>query len=75
MISKENFFEEQYIVHQFTKVIRSKRYLFSKNLDEIKHSDYPELFDIDQQMMKDLLGTISKEKRERFAKRGGLYFC
>lgn len=69
MISMENFFEEQYIVHQFIKVIRSKRYLFSKNLDAP-----PEGAGSQQgpQEERPEAPFISKQKREKFAKRGRL---
>lgn len=70
MITMENFFDEQYIVHQFTKVIRSKRFLFSKNLDDLKPGKNPNLDEINLKILKDDLEFISKEKRERFNKRG-----
>lgn len=69
MIQTEHFFEEQYIVHQFIKVIRSKRYLFSKNPDDIRGSKLPTLDELSQKVTENVL-EISREKREKFDKRG-----
>jgi hypothetical protein len=66
----EQFFEEQYIVHQFIKVIRSKRYLFSKHLDDIFTNNIPTFDEINQKTMKGDPVLISQQKREKFLKRG-----
>jgi hypothetical protein len=68
MIQMEQFFEEQYIVHGFTKVIRSKRYLFSKPLEEVVDTPVPTLSEISRKTMNDTFRI--KEKREKFLKRG-----
>lgn len=69
MIRTEQFFEEQYIVHQFVKVIRSKRYLFSKDPADVRDPRVPSLTEASHAKGD---SGISREKREKFAKRGGM---
>lgn len=59
MIKYEDFFEEMYIIHQFIKVIRSKRYLFSKNLSKIS-----------KKKLNGYSKEWIKEKIDKFEKRG-----
>ena len=68
MIQMEQFFEEQYIVHGFTKVIRSKRYLFSKKLEDVVRSKVPTLEEVSRKAMNDDVEWA--EKRKKFEKRG-----
>ena len=80
MIKYEDFFEEVYIVHQFIKMIRSKRYIFSKSLKQSENEKEKEDFIIkpEEDDLKIIpeketnvdLPVISKFKRDKFDKRG-----
>lgn len=66
MIKEEKFFQEIYLIHNFTKVIRSKRYIFSKPPPNQRYKDFDLRFSDSRRM--------AVEKNKRYNERGQFFF-
>ena len=65
MIKEEKFFQEIYMIHNFTKVIRSKRYIFSKEPPKEKAGKYNRKYQDKKRM--------AKNKSSRYNQRCGSF--